>query len=126
MKPQRNAGGAPTTPPASHDETPRECIDLPPAMAALGGARSRAILELAGDYLAEIAQACGLGQTFRRRWAEARDAVLATEGRPVARELFRTAYARQASHLRATHREAIASIALASANHRRHGACPEN
>jgi hypothetical protein len=115
MNPTSETGAAPTTAPVPQDRTRREC-----------SARRRAILELAGDYLTEIARACGLGQTFRRRWAEARDAVLATEGRPVARELFRRAYARQASHLRATHVEAIASIALASVNHRRHAACPEN
>lgn len=115
MNPTSETGAAPTTAPVPQDRTRREC-----------SARRQAILELAGDYLSETAKAFGLGLVFRRRWSEARDAVLATENRPAARELFRRGYARQASHLRATHREAIASIALASVNHRRHGACPEN
>lgn len=88
MRPQRNAGGAPTTPPASHDEIPRECIDLPPAMAALGG-----------DLIAELAaiRSTSLPQALEQLAAAAK----ATANRGRAWRLFRLSYEAQATRLRA-------------------------
>ena len=88
MRPQRNAGGAPTTPPASHDEPLRESIDLPPAMAALGG-----------DFIAELAsiRSTSLPQALEQLSAAAR----ATAHRGRAWRLFRLSYEAQANRLRA-------------------------
>ena len=88
MRPQRNAGGARSTPPASHDETRLDSIDLPPAMAALGG-----------DYIAELAVSdpMSLGRALERLAAAAK----ATAHRASAWRLWRRDYQAQAKRLRA-------------------------
>lgn len=87
MTPRSNAGGARSTPPAPHDEARRESLDLPPAMAALGG-----------DYIAELAaiDPPSVAPALERLASVA----TATYRRARAWRLFRRDYQAQAMRLR--------------------------